>query len=45
MGLDSKTDLLTDRQSQCDFNFEFRVAGSNTSTLALRVVDGDEIGT
>jgi hypothetical protein len=41
-------DLLTDRQSQCDSGFEFvqtRVeAGSNTSTVAQRVVGGDEKG-
>jgi hypothetical protein len=23
MGLDTKTDWLTDRQSQCDFDFDF----------------------
>jgi hypothetical protein len=48
-----QTDWLTDRQSQCDFDFDFdfdfdvreltRVeAGSNTSTVAMRVVWGDE---
>jgi hypothetical protein len=40
---------LTDRQSQCDFGFGFgfynRVeAGSNISTVTLRVVGGDEKG-
>jgi hypothetical protein len=49
-GLDTKTHRLTDRQSQCDFDFESvqpsRVeAGSNTSTVVLRVVGGDEKGT
>jgi hypothetical protein len=50
MGLDAKTYWLTDRQSQCDFDFardrlETRVeAGSNTSTVTLRVVRGDEKG-
>jgi hypothetical protein len=52
MGLDTKTYWLTDRQSQCDFDFDFgksrhstRVeAGSNTSTVTLRVVGGDEKG-
>jgi hypothetical protein len=49
MGLDTKTYWLTDRQSQCDFNFETselpRVeAGSNTSTVALRVGGGGEKG-
>jgi hypothetical protein len=40
-----------DRQSQCDFDFDLfsqklRVeADSNTSTVALRVVGGDEKGT
>jgi hypothetical protein len=43
-------DLLTDRRSQCDFDFDLittvtRVeAGSNTSTVAPRVVGGDEKG-
>jgi hypothetical protein len=37
MGLDTKTYWLTDRQSQCDFDFDSRVY-SNTSTVALRVV-------
>jgi hypothetical protein len=31
------TDRLTDRQSQCNFDFD-----SNTSTVTLRVVGGDE---
>jgi hypothetical protein len=46
MGLDTKTYRLTDLQSQCDFDFNSsRVeAGSNTSTVALRVVGGDEKG-
>jgi hypothetical protein len=47
MGLDTKTYWLTDRQSQYDFDFESysRVeAGSNTSTVALRVVGGDKKG-
>jgi hypothetical protein len=48
MGLDTKTFWLTDRQSQCDFDFGIdstRVkAGSNTSTVTLRVVGGDEKG-
>jgi hypothetical protein len=49
MGLDIKTYWLTDRQSQYDFDFEiFSVplveAVSNTSTVALRVVGGDENG-
>jgi hypothetical protein len=50
MGLDTKT-RLTDRQSQCNFDFDFdtrsatRVeAGSNTTTVTLRVVGGDENG-
>jgi hypothetical protein len=48
MGLDTKTYWLTDRQSQCDFDFDLswnqtRVeAGSNTSSVTLRVVGGDE---
>jgi hypothetical protein len=25
MGLDTKTSWLTDRQSQCDFNFDFEI--------------------
>jgi hypothetical protein len=33
--LDTKTDRLTDRQSQCDFDFD---------TVALGVVGGDEKG-
>jgi hypothetical protein len=50
MGLDTITDWLTDRQSQCDFDLctrkRFRVeAGSITSTVVLRVVGGDEKGT
>jgi hypothetical protein len=57
MGLDIKTYWLTDRQSQCDCDFDFVdgvgwgewveslvEAGSNTSTVALRVVGGDEKG-
>jgi hypothetical protein len=55
MGLDTKTYWLTDRQSQCDFDFDFdfdsewslvsRVeTGSNISTVALRVVGGNEMG-
>jgi hypothetical protein len=48
MGLDTKTYWLTDRQSQCDFDFDSRVsrveAGSNNSTLALRVVGGNDKG-
>jgi hypothetical protein len=52
-GLDAKTDRLTDRQSQCDFDFDknrsriiqLRVEErSNTSTVALRVVGDDEKG-
>jgi hypothetical protein len=46
-GLDTKTDKLTDRQSQCDFDLLeiIRVeAGWNTSTVTLRVVEGDEKG-
>jgi hypothetical protein len=43
---------LTDRQLKCDFDFDFdfdgdltRVeVGSNTSTVTLRVVGGDEKG-
>jgi hypothetical protein len=43
MGLDTKIYWLTDRQSQCDFDFDFRVeAGSNASTVTLRVVGGDK---
>jgi hypothetical protein len=43
MGFDAK-------QSQCNFDFDFDLinlrveAGSNTSTVALRVVGGDEKG-
>jgi hypothetical protein len=50
MGLDTKTYWLTDRQSQCDFDIGFdengtRVkGGSNTSTVTLRDVGGDEKG-
>jgi hypothetical protein len=48
MGLNTKTYWLTGRQSQCDFDFEqfhTRVeVGSNTSTVALRVVRGEEKG-
>jgi hypothetical protein len=52
MGLDAKTYWLTDRQSQCNFDFDFDLscgptrveAGSNTSTVTLRVVGGDEKG-
>jgi hypothetical protein len=48
-GLDAKTDRLTYRQSQCDFDLTFKAisrveAGSNTSTVTLRVVGGDEKG-
>jgi hypothetical protein len=47
MGLDAKTYWLTDRQSQCDLDFDkdydSRVeAGLNTSTVALRVVGGNK---
>jgi hypothetical protein len=46
--LNTKTDRLTDRQSQCDSDcdwVEFRVeAGSNISTVTLRVVGGEEEG-
>jgi hypothetical protein len=41
-GLDTTTDRLTDPQSQCDFDFV--EAGSNTFTVALRVVGGDKKG-
>jgi hypothetical protein len=52
MGIDTKTYWLTDRQSQCDFDSDFELrenssrvdSGSNTSTVALRVVGGDEKG-
>jgi hypothetical protein len=49
MGLDTKIYWLTDRQSQCDFDFEFSVetrveAGSKTSTVTLRVVGSDKKG-
>jgi hypothetical protein len=47
-GLDTKTDRLTDRQSQCDFaiysNATRVESGSNTSTVTLRVVVSDENG-
>jgi hypothetical protein len=45
-----KTDWLIDRQSQCDFEFDFSwcstnvEAGSNTSNVTLRVVGGEEKG-
>jgi hypothetical protein len=50
--LDTKTDRQTDRQSQCDFDFDLKQCvllsrvevWSNTSTVALRVVGGDEKG-
>jgi hypothetical protein len=42
MGLDTKTYWLTDRQSQCNFDFDFDL-GSNTSTVTLRIVGGDEM--
>jgi hypothetical protein len=35
-GLDTKTDRLIDRQSQCDFDL--------SSTVTLRVAGGDEKG-
>jgi hypothetical protein len=47
---DRQTDRLTDRRSQCDSDSdsvqkESRVeAGSNTFTVALRVVGGDKKG-
>jgi hypothetical protein len=48
MGLDTKTDWLIDRQWQCDFDLNSYPtsveAGSNTSTVTLRVVRGDEKG-
>jgi hypothetical protein len=50
VGLDTKTYWLADRQSQCDFDFDLlsqktRVeAGSNTSTVTLQVVEGNEKG-
>jgi hypothetical protein len=47
MGLDTKTYWLTDRQSHCDFDFDLShgsFPGSNTSTVALRVVGGNEKG-
>jgi hypothetical protein len=51
MGLDTETYWLTDRQSQCDFDFDFESNtelvcgdGVDTSTAALRVVGGDEKG-
>jgi hypothetical protein len=31
MGLDTKTDYLTDRQSQCDFDFEIRGSWKGTT--------------
>jgi hypothetical protein len=46
-GLDAKTDRLTDCQLQCDFDFESVThveAGSNTFTVTLQVVGGDEKG-
>jgi hypothetical protein len=48
MGLDTKTYWLTNRQSQCDLDSDFDErgsrlkAGSNTYTVTLRVVGGDE---
>jgi hypothetical protein len=47
MGLDTKTYWLTDRQSQCNFDFDLTPCGGgpNISTVALRVVGGDEKGT
>jgi hypothetical protein len=42
-GLDTKTDRLIDRQSQCDSDSDVE-AGSNTSTVAVRVVGGDKRG-
>jgi hypothetical protein len=39
-GLDTETDRLTNRQSQCDFDFDLN--SRNTSTVTLRVVGGDE---
>jgi hypothetical protein len=43
-------DLLIDRQSQCEFDFDFEIfsipcgGGVNTSTVALRIVGGDGKG-
>jgi hypothetical protein len=46
MGFDTKTYWLTDRQSQCYFDFELLVPrvepGSNTFTAPLRVVDKEK---
>jgi hypothetical protein len=50
--LDTKIDRLTDRQSQCDSDSDRPrhgqaacvEAGSNTSTVTLQVVGGDEKG-
>jgi hypothetical protein len=44
MGYDTKTDRLTDCQSQYDFDFDSVEADSNTSTLSLRVVGSNENG-
>jgi hypothetical protein len=44
------TPRVTDCQSQCDFDFDFEMCvthvemGSNTSTVTLRVIGGDEKG-
>jgi hypothetical protein len=37
MGLDTKTYFLTDRQSQCDFDFEFDKAVENSGNLRERI--------
>jgi hypothetical protein len=42
MGLDTKTDRLTNRQSQCDSDSDPELI--QTSIVALRVVEGDKKG-
>jgi hypothetical protein len=37
MGLDTKTDWLTDRQSQCDFDFDFDFDKQFSLMLAERI--------
>jgi hypothetical protein len=37
-GLDTKTDRLTDRQSQCDFNFYFEISLTTAKFKHLIIV-------
>jgi hypothetical protein len=41
-GLDTKTDRLTDRQSECDFDFDFELAAVEARSSWVHIRTGED---